>query len=128
MLRCDVPPNIGQPALFASAPGAGRSGTERLPNDTAAATADAVKIAAKIPETLGFMGYSLPTGPPGRLVGLNRGGGLLQNLLHHIPMHIRQPMVAALVAIRQAAVIDSQAVQHRRVQVVDMDRVLVDVV
>src|SRR5262249_1749083 len=51
-----------------------------------------------------------------------------QDLLHHVPMHVGEAMVAALVAERQAAMVDAQAVQHGRVQVVHVHGVLGDVV
>ena len=43
-------------------------------------------------------------------------------------MHVRQPEVAALELVDQPGVVDPQQVQDRRVQVVDLDRVLDDVV
>ena len=39
-------------------------------------------------------------------------------------MHIGQPEVAALEAVGQLRVIEAEQVQNRRVQVVDVDRVL----
>ena len=52
----------------------------------------------------------------------------LQNLLHHVAVHVGQPEVAALEAEGQAGVVEAQQVQDRRLQVVDVDRVLDDVV
>ena len=43
-------------------------------------------------------------------------------------MHVREAKVAALVAIRQSFVIDTQQVKHGRVHVVDVYRVFDDVV
>src|SRR5205823_10046660 len=51
-----------------------------------------------------------------------------QNLLHHVAAHISQPMMPSLELERQAGVVDAQAVQDRRVQVVDVDRIAGDVV
>ena len=51
-----------------------------------------------------------------------------KNLLHDIPVHVRQAEVAALVFVGQAGVVDSQAAQNRRLQIVDMDGVSRDVV
>ena len=56
------------------------------------------------------------------------GGILSQNLLYHLAMHIGQPMIASLVAVRQSAMVDAQAAQHRRMEIVDVDRILDDVV
>ncbi len=54
--------------------------------------------------------------------------GLSQNVLHHFAMDIRQPEMPALELVSQALVVDAQAVQQRRLQIVDMHRVLHDVV
>ena len=43
-------------------------------------------------------------------------------------MHVRQPVVAALVLERQPGVVDAQAVQDRRVQIVHVHRIRGDVV
>src|SRR5262249_48096587 len=51
-----------------------------------------------------------------------------QNFLHHIPVDIRQPEMPALELERQPRMIDPQTMQNRRVQIMDMDRVLRDVV
>ena len=53
---------------------------------------------------------------------------LRQNLRHHIPADVRQPEMAALELVGQLLVVDAQAVQDRGVQVVDVDRVVDDVV
>ena len=45
-----------------------------------------------------------------------------------IAVHIRQPMIAPLVAERQPPVVDAEAVQHGGVQVVDVDGIARDVV
>jgi len=39
-------------------------------------------------------------------------------------MHVSQPVMAALVAESQVAVVDPETVQQRRIQVVDVDRLL----
>src|SRR5262245_56639019 len=41
----------------------------------------------------------------------------LQNPLHHIPMHIRQPHVPPLEPIRQPQMIDHEQMQNRRLQI-----------
>ena len=51
-----------------------------------------------------------------------------QEVLHDRPVHIGQPMVPPLVLERQLGVVNPQAVQNRGVQVVDVHRVLGDVV
>ena len=43
-------------------------------------------------------------------------------------MHIGQAEASALELVRQPRVIDAEAVQDRRVQIVDVDRILDDVV
>src|SRR5262249_17979933 len=55
-------------------------------------------------------------------------GELGKNLPHYIPMYIRQPEIASLEAVRQARVLDAEAVEDGRVQVVDVHRVARDVV
>ena len=49
---------------------------------------------------------------------------LRQDFLHHIAMHVGQPHVAAAEAEGQALVVDAEQVQHRGVQVVNLDLVL----
>lgn len=51
-------------------------------------------------------------------------GSLRQDLLDHVPVHVRQPAVDAVLPHRQFLVIDAQQVQHRRVDVVDERRVV----
>lgn len=48
--------------------------------------------------------------------------------LHHLPMHVRQPEVAALEAVDEAGVVDAEAVEGGGLEVVDVDRVFDDVV
>src|SRR5262245_52389885 len=55
-------------------------------------------------------------------------GELGQNLSHNIPMHIRQPEIASLEAIRQPRVLDPKTLENRRVQVVNVHRIAGDVV
>jgi hypothetical protein len=45
---------------------------------------------------------------------------LRQNLADHFPGHIRQPEIAALIAIGQTFLIHTQTMQDRRLNVVDM--------
>ena len=45
-----------------------------------------------------------------------------------LPLDVGQAEVAALELVRQLLVVDAEQVQHRRVQVVDVDRVLGHVV
>ena len=47
-----------------------------------------------------------------------------QHLLHHPAVHVGQAEVAAGVAVGQLLVVEAEQVQHRRVQVVDVDLVL----
>ena len=51
-----------------------------------------------------------------------------QQWLHDFAMHVGQAVVAALEFEGQPRVVEAQAVQQRRVQVVDVDWVLSDVV
>ena len=51
-----------------------------------------------------------------------------QHVLDHIAMHVGQAEIATLEAIGQLLVIDAQAVQDRGVQVVNVDRLVGDVV
>src|SRR5262249_7656737 len=46
-----------------------------------------------------------------------------QELLHALAVYVGQPEVAPLVAVRQPGVVDAELPQHRRLQVVDVDRV-----
>src|SRR6266851_4340376 len=50
-----------------------------------------------------------------------------QKLLHHVPLHVGQAELAAHVAIGQAGVVHSQAVQNGGLQVMHVDRVFGDV-
>ena len=43
-------------------------------------------------------------------------------------MNIRQPEVATLIAVRQPFVVETHAVQNRRIEIVNMDRILHNVV
>src|SRR5436309_761814 len=56
------------------------------------------------------------------------GANLRQKRLNNLPGDIGKAVVAALVAVGQALVIDSEQAQRGRVQVVDVDRVGGDVV
>src|SRR5205823_7932873 len=58
----------------------------------------------------------------------NRQPGLCKNLLHDRASNIGEAEVAALVFEGQLRVVDAEAMEDRRVQVVDVDRVLRDVV
>ena len=51
-----------------------------------------------------------------------------QNRLDHIPMHIGQTKIAALIAIRKSFVVIAQAVQNRGIEVVNMHWVAGDVI
>jgi len=53
---------------------------------------------------------------------------LSKDAFDQVAVDVRQPMVAALIAEGQAAVVDAEQMQHRRVQVVDVDAILGDVV
>ncbi len=54
--------------------------------------------------------------------------GLGEDVLDDRAVHVGQAEVAALEAVGQPLVVDAQAVQDRGVQVVDVDRLLGDVV
>ena len=57
------------------------------------------------------------------------GGCLGEELLDHVRrLDAGQPLVEPLVAEREALVVEAQQVQHRGVEVADVDRVLDDVV
>src|SRR5947209_19399856 len=61
---------------------------------------------------------SIRTGSP---TGVLRGSALLsEQLFHHIPMHVREPVVAPLEAVRQPRVVEPEQVQDRRLQVMHM--------
>src|SRR5690349_8572334 len=49
-----------------------------------------------------------------------------QNLAHHVPLDVRQPVVAPVVAEGEALVIQAQEVKDGRVEVVDVNAVLAD--
>ncbi len=53
---------------------------------------------------------------------------LRQDSPHDLTVHIRQAEAAALVLVREPQVIDSEQMEHRRVQVVDVNRIPSDVV
>src|SRR5438094_7028975 len=53
---------------------------------------------------------------------------LCQDPLHHVAMHVRQPVVPPLELERQPGVVDAEQVQQRRLEVVDVYRVLRHVV
>ncbi len=51
-----------------------------------------------------------------------------QDPRNHLAVHVGQPHVAAAEAVGQSLVVDAQQMQHRRVQVVDLDLVFDGVV
>src|SRR5437773_3105390 len=51
-----------------------------------------------------------------------------QNLVDNVAAHVGEADVAALVFKSEPGVVDSEAMQNRRLQVVDVDRILRDVV
>ena len=59
---------------------------------------------------------------------ITRNDESCENLFDNLTMNISQAMVTALILERQPLVVDSQTVQQSRVQIVDVDRVLDDVV
>ena len=65
-----------------------------------------------------------------RLPAVNENGAekLIQNASQHSTVHVGQPMVTALVFEGQFGVVDSQAVQHGRMQIEYMDRIFGNVV
>ena len=50
-----------------------------------------------------------------------------QDVPHDISMHVRQPEISSL-PVSQPFAVDSQAVEQRGIEVVDMDRVVDDIV
>src|SRR5437899_7908 len=55
-------------------------------------------------------------------------GSLCEESMHDPPVHVGEPVVAALELERQPRVVDAQAMQHRCVQVMNMHRVANNVV
>ena len=53
---------------------------------------------------------------------------LSQNLTHRLPMYIGQTVMSSLKFERQLCMIDTKAMHNCRVQIVDVDRILGDVV
>src|SRR5262245_59935308 len=51
-----------------------------------------------------------------------------QDALRDVPSHVGQTEIPALVLVSQLRVTDAEQMQHRRVQIVDMHRILGDVV
>jgi hypothetical protein len=51
-----------------------------------------------------------------------------ENAARHLAMNIRQPILAALVLVQKLPMIDSQQMKYRRVEVVNVDRILGNVV
>ena len=51
-----------------------------------------------------------------------------QHSTHDVPIHIGETVIAALEAERELGVVETELVQQRRVQIVDVDRVARDVV
>src|SRR5271157_1910273 len=63
---------------------------------------------------------SPPTSPCyGKLVSASH-----QHLLHHVPRHIRQPEIPSHVVVRQPRVLQPEAMQDRRLQIVHVNLVL----
>src|SRR5687767_4711808 len=48
---------------------------------------------------------------------------LCQDVLHYVPVHVRQPEVAALEPMRESLVVEAEQVEDRGVEVVDVDGV-----
>ena len=74
------------------------------------------------------------TGDSQRFLELNRAYEVLsdpdhlrQHLLHHVARDVGEPEIAAHVVVGQARVVQAQAVQHGRLQVVHVDLVFEDV-
>src|SRR5204862_8215008 len=51
-----------------------------------------------------------------------------ENLFHDLAVHVGEPEVAALILERQLRMLDAQQVKDRRLEIMDVDRVLLDVV
>ncbi len=79
---------------------------------------------------VGWAESSRPTTP--RLVGLEDSahptGWSGQDFFHHVAMHVGQAVMPALELERQPGVVDAQAVQQGRMQVVDVHGIASDVV
>ena len=56
--------------------------------------------------------------------GGSRFHRLRQDFLDHVAMHIRQPHIPTAEPVSQLCMIDSQQVQHRRMQIMDLDFIL----
>src|SRR5262245_55013443 len=52
---------------------------------------------------------------------------LPQEFPDHLPVHVSEPVIAPLEAVREARMVETQEVQESRMQVMDMDRVRSDV-
>ena len=69
-------------------------------------------------------GVALRFPPKSKTLRVLRHRWLRQQLLHQFTVHICQAEVAALETIREFRVIETEQVENRRVQVVDVDFVL----
>lgn len=49
---------------------------------------------------------------------------LCQDVLNHVPMHIGQAEIATLIAVGESLVVESQLMQDRGLQIVDMHGLL----
>ena len=105
----------GRPARFCPCGRDGRSPREQ--------NASAQEFAAS--DAIARRGWMAQNAKHGRL---SRPFRLCQNVLHHVAVNVGQAVVAALEAERQPGVIDAQLVQDRRLQVVNVNRILDHVV
>lgn len=51
---------------------------------------------------------------------ITEGSFSRENLMHHMPVHVRQPAVAAVVAVDKPFVVDAEQVQDGGVDIVDV--------
>ena len=65
-------------------------------------------------------------GAGGRAI-LRRRAELRQKRLYHVPRHVRETEVAALVAGDEAQVVESECVEYGRLNIVNVDRVFHDI-
>src|SRR5438876_2497579 len=59
--------------------------------------------------------------------GFRRQQQLCKNVLHHTPMHVGEPKIAASIAVGEALVIEAEEVEYGCVQIVHMHRMLSDI-
>src|SRR5688500_6155660 len=81
-----------------------------------------------LPRLLGPWAHAIPRGGREKTLDCPRRVSLGKQLEHDTAVHVRQPEIAALVAVSQTLVVDAEQMHQRCLQVVDVDAVLDDVV